>query len=382
MEIGTPEIVVVGVILTRLLVPLLIIRWPLPAIVACLLIDAADQSIFAAVAPEMDLTGYQGYDKALDIYYLVIAYISTLRNWTSQFAVYVARFLIYYRLVGVVLFEISGVRELLFIFPNTFEYFFIFYEGVRLFWDPRRMSVKLLVGATAFIWIVIKLPQEWWIHIAQLDTTDVIQEQIFEVPAGTPWLDTFAARPWVVVLAAVFVLAAAWVLWWLMKKLPARDRPLTIDADAEPGRKVPMERLRAERERMMQRLVRPGLFEKVALISLVSIIFGEMLAVHAGPLQLSLMVAIVVVANAVLSTLLERRGFGPGAAVRQFIVTGLLNVAIVGVMLAGFELIGDPAGAQDTGFFVLLITLLVTLYDRYRPEYRARFSAPMEHAGP
>jgi hypothetical protein len=38
--------------------------------------------------------------------------------------------------VGVVLFELSQLRVLLLLFANTFEYFFAFYEGVRLRWDP------------------------------------------------------------------------------------------------------------------------------------------------------------------------------------------------------------------------------------------------------
>ena len=266
MEINTAELVFWAVVLSRLFVPLLIPRFPLPAILACLIIDGVDQSIFQAVAPDADLTSYQSYDKALDIYYLVIAYISTLRNWTNQFAVYIVRFLIFYRLVGVVLFEITGVRELLIIFPNTFEYFFIFYEAVRLFWDPRRMSAKVLVGATAFIWIFIKLPQEWWLHVAQLDMTDFIQEDIFGVPAGTAWIDTFAARPWIVVIAVVVVSGLIYAAYWIMKnKMPPRDRPLTIDADAEPNREVPAERLAAERARMAQTFLRPGLVEKIGL---------------------------------------------------------------------------------------------------------------------
>ena len=80
----------VAVVASQFLVPLLIIKYPLPAIIACLVIDAVDQTVFQAVAPDADLSGYQSYDKALDIYYLTIAYISTLRNWTSQFAVSIA----------------------------------------------------------------------------------------------------------------------------------------------------------------------------------------------------------------------------------------------------------------------------------------------------
>jgi hypothetical protein len=375
MELGLAEIVVLGIILSRLAVPLLIIRFPLPAIVACLIIDAVDQTVFQALVPDADLSGYQSYDKALDIYYLVIAYISTLRNWTSQFAVSIARFLIFYRLVGVVLFELSGERWFLFLFPNTFEYFFIFYEAVRLLWDPRRMSRQVLLGATAFIWIFIKLPQEWWIHIAQLDVTDVVQEHIFGVEAGTSWLETFAARPWIVVIAIVAAAAALYAGWWLMKhKLPPPDRPPTIDADAEPGRALSPDHLAAQRARAAVTIWRRDLLEKVALLALVSIIFGQLLGLRADPMELSLSVGFIIVANAALSAWLERRGFGPGPALRQFVVTGLLNATIVVLLAIVFEVMGSPIELYRTGFMLLLVTLLVTLYDRYRPEYVARFS--------
>jgi hypothetical protein len=375
MEITFETLVFLGVVLSRVLVPLLIIRFPLPAIVACLVIDAVDQTVFQAIAPNADLTGYQNYDKALDVFYLVIAYIATLRNWTNGFAVSIARFLIYYRLIGVVAFELSGVRELLIIFPNTFEYFFIFYESVRLFWDPRRMSKKVLLGATAFIWIFIKLPQEYWLHVAQLDLTDFIQVDIYGVAAGTSWIDTFMAKPLITIAAVAVIAGLIYAAYWIMvNKLPPRDRPLTIDADAEPGREVPAARLDAERARMARSFIRPGLFEKVAMLALVSIIFGQVLQVSAEPLELSIIIGLVVAGNAILATLVERRGFGPGPALRQFIVTGLLNLVSVAVIYFVFDLLGRPINGENTLFFVLLITLLVTLYDRYRPEYLARFS--------
>ena len=59
----------------------------------------------------------------------------------------VSRFLFYWRLVGVALFELTQMRALLIIFPNTFEYFFIFYEVFRLRWDPERMTKKVAIGA-------------------------------------------------------------------------------------------------------------------------------------------------------------------------------------------------------------------------------------------
>ena len=65
----------------------------------------------------------------MDIYYLAIAYLATMRNWVNLPAFRVSRFLYFYRLVGVVAFELTQIRALLLIFPNTFEYFFIAYEA-------------------------------------------------------------------------------------------------------------------------------------------------------------------------------------------------------------------------------------------------------------
>ena len=50
MEINSAELVFWAVVLSRLFVPLLIPRFPLPAIIACLVIDAVDQTVFQALA--------------------------------------------------------------------------------------------------------------------------------------------------------------------------------------------------------------------------------------------------------------------------------------------------------------------------------------------
>ena len=121
----TETLVFVVVVGSRFFVPLLIPRFPLPAVLASLVIDGVDQSIFQAFGHNPP--GYQGYDKAMDVYYLAVAYLSTLRNWTSRPAFRVAQFLYFYRLVGVLAFELTQWRPLLLIFPNTFEYFFIAY---------------------------------------------------------------------------------------------------------------------------------------------------------------------------------------------------------------------------------------------------------------
>jgi hypothetical protein len=82
----TSDLLIFGAVLAvRLLVPLAIPRYPLPAILAALFFDAVDYTVIRDWT-SLSMADYQGFDKALDIYYLTIAYISTLRNWTNLFA--------------------------------------------------------------------------------------------------------------------------------------------------------------------------------------------------------------------------------------------------------------------------------------------------------
>jgi len=350
----------------RFLLPLTIPRYPLPGIVASLVLDAVDQTIFQQFT-SLALEGYQGYDKALDIYYLTIAYISTLRNWAHLFAFQVSRFLFYWRLVGVALFELTHLRPLLLIFPNTFEYFFVFYEAHRLRWDPKRMSKKLLIGAAALIWIVIKLPQEYWIHIAQTDTTDWIKTSLFGVPIDTPWSEIFHAWPGVflaVFAVVVLVLVAAW--WFARRRVPPADRALAFSADAHQPTFTKAQ-VRAAVASEARRIVGVALVEKIVLITLVTICFAQVLPdVQTSDLALAIGVAFVVTINTVLSHWLARRGFGWPFALGEFIVMGVVNLGLI----LGYAFLrsrfGDPLSIANALFVVLLLTLLVTLFDQYR----------------
>lgn len=344
----TADAVVVLVIAARLLVPLAIPGRPLPSIIAALVLDAADQTIFQAMGAGEDVAGYQSYDKALDVYYLTIAYAATLRNWIDPVARGVARFLFYYRLVGVVAFELTGARVLLIVFPNTFEYFFIFYEAVRLFWNPSRLRRAQVIGAAAAIWILVKLPQEYWVHIAQLDVTDVIAEN--------PWL--------------LGALVGAVVLVWLLarragRRLPPRERPsLRFDPDAYVVRPqgaavVPRTDVRA--------ILSMAVLEKVLLISMVAVIFSQVLPnVNATEAQLAGSVAVIVAANSVVSLWRVRRGTRWASTFLQFVSMMATNTAILAVMRALDREGGEPFRPANTLFFLFLISLIVTMYDRYR----------------
>lgn len=367
-----------AVIAARILVPLAIPRFPLPAMLATLVIDGADQTIFQTFT-SLDLEGYQHYDKALDVYYLSIAYTATLRNWVHHTAIAVGRFLYYFRLVGVVLFEITQVRALLLVFPNTFEYVFDLYEAIRARWDPRRLSDRFVIGAAAAIWIFIKLPQEWWIHVAQLDATDFVREVVFGVPPDASWIDAAAARPIVVVVvAAVVVALAIGARWLFLHRLPPADHRLTFDADTaqKPVDPAAVERART---RLAQRLFDRELIEKTALIALVSIIFGRMLpGVDATPLETAIGIAIIIVVNTAITEALVRQGASWQSGIRQFAVMLVINIGIVAVGQALVTSLTDQR-LQHAFVFAGLLTLIVTLYDRYRPIHVARFAA--DHHG-
>ncbi|MGD8804622.1 MAG: hypothetical protein PVH65_02140 [Chloroflexota bacterium] len=360
-----------AVVLGRLLIPLIIPRYPLPGVVAALLLDAVDQTIFQ-VFTNLNLDGYQGYDKALDIYYLTITYISTLRNWTNLFAFKVSRFLWYYRLVGVTLFELLHLRPLLLIFPNTFEYFFIFYEFVSLRWNPRRLTRRATIIATAAIWIFIKLPQEWWIHIAQLDTTDFVKETVFGVPVDTAWSTILTANLWVIPVLALVTGALALLLRWILRRLPPAEWALSFSADAHREDEVPLE---ATDKPWWQtkRFFNNVLLEKTVLVALVSIIFAQIMPdMRATNLQLAVGVVFIIFLNTVISHWLSRRGTTWRSVLVEFGAMAVVNFGLALLYIFLLPRFDGELNLTNTFFFVLLLTLIVTLFDRYYPVFQQR----------
>jgi hypothetical protein len=357
--------VFVTVVLARFFVPLFIPRFPLPAILACLVIDAADQTIFAAVTDD-PLEGYQTYDKALDVYYLAIAYISTMRNWTDPVAFQVGRFLYLYRLVGVTMFELLDQRWLLFVFPNTFEYYFIVYEAIRTRWDPRKLSTLGVIGVAAFIWIFIKLPQEWWIHIAQLDFTDFMSDYPFM---------------WGVLALAAAI--AAGLIWHYRRRIPPPDWPFTLDVDDHLDNEA-LERAEEGRDRMTpdgprhQPIFTLVLAEKVMMLALLSVIFAQVLPeVRSSNLGLALGVALLVVANAAVTEWLQRRGrWSWTSTLRSFVAVLVLNLVLVTVDAVFGSARAANTPALNTLFFVLLLSLMISLFDRFRAARRTMATEP------
>jgi hypothetical protein len=332
----------ITVVLLRFFVPLLIPKFPLPAILACLVLDAADQTIFQLFT-DKPLTGYQTYDKALDIYYLAIAYISAMRTWRDPVAFGVARFLYLYRLVGVTAFELLDQRWLLLVFPNTFEYFFIAYEAIRTRWNPARLSARFVVTMAAFIWIFIKLPQEWWIHIAKLDFTEFMADHSYM---------------WGVLFG--LVAGAGIVIYTQRAKIPAADWPFTVDVD----RHLPaFDTVATGHEKFFSAV----LVEKAIFLALVSVIFAQVLPdVRSSNLGVAIGVILLVVINSAISQALRRRGRSWSSTGAEFGAMFLINTAIVTVDALLDNQEGGATPALNTLFFVLILSLLIALYDRFR----------------
>jgi len=340
-------LVFVAVVGARFLLPLTIPRYPLPGIIACLVLDGIDQTIFQAFG--YDPPGYQSYDKAMDVFYLAIAYLTTLRNWVSSPAYDVGRFLYFYRLVGVVAFELSQVRALLLVFPNTFEYYYIAYETVRSRWSPLRLVFAGWVVVAALIWVFVKLPQEYWIHVAQLDLTDVLSENAWAPP-----------------LLVAILLAIAGIVWFVVRpRSPQPDWPLRIGADPLPEEMdegVERAAWHAENTRVWSWAT----LEKVVLVSLLSVIFAQTVpGVSASNVELAIGTAAFVVVNAAISLAAVRRSMTPESAAAVFAARLTINIGLV--LVAGWLLGPGDRNLSASIFFVAMLSLLTSLHDRWLP---------------
>ncbi len=347
-------LVFVAVVGARFLVPLAIPYFPLPAIVVCLVIDGVDQTIFQSFG--YDPPGYQRYDKAMDVYYLCLAYLGMLRNWASMPAFRIGWFLYFYRLVGVLAYELSHARVLLLIFPNTFEYFFIAYETIRSRWQPVSLVLGWWLSAAALIWVFVKLPQEWWIHVAKLDVTEQI-----------------SVHSWIVGLMIVVLVGMAVAFQKLVRprlRVPDwswRFRPEPLPEAIDEAEEQSAWRMRYDA------ILSAGTLEKVVLGGLVAVIFAQMLPDFTGSSRdVFIGVAAVVVVNTAITLAAAHRHWTIRSLALAFVGRLAMNVALVVVADPLLGRHNARLDGYDTLFFLTLISLITTLHDRWRPVHEVR----------
>jgi hypothetical protein len=263
----------------------------------------------------------------------------------------------------VVLFELLDERALLIIFPNTFEYFFIAYEAVRCMWDPTRLKRRQVYLLAAFIWIFIKLPQEWWLHVAQLDFTDFMKRDVLGTTPETPWGEALSQNWWFVILMAVVIGLLVFAAKQLWPRLPAPDWSFSFAVDTHLDRSGAVDADERTAWDWSQ------VIEKVALTSLVTIIFAQLVPSNdASPLQLTIAVAVLIVSSSAVSLWMARRGVSWTTTAREFAAMLVTNVLIVIGYLALLRRSDTPINEAALVFFVVLLTLLITLFDRFRDQ--------------
>jgi hypothetical protein len=198
--------------------PLLIPRYAIPAVVTALILNGVDQMIFHSFG--FDPLGYQGYDKAMDVYYLAIAYLSTMRNWTSLPAE---------RWRGSSTSTASSASSrsnsatgaVTAHLPEHLRVLLHCLQDRPPVLEPGAGVDALVVLTAAAIWAFVKLPQEWPVHIAQ--PTSPTRSQRFPGSSGDR-RRTCRARPGLVVA--------------VRPRQPAPDRSWHVAADPLPTEAV------------------------------------------------------------------------------------------------------------------------------------------------
>lgn len=197
----------------RLVVPLLILRWPLFGILASMVVDFIDFNLLPLQTDE-DHYLYQIWDKVLDTYYLSFAaYVAFF--WKDTKARILALSAFAHRTVGVLLFIAVEDQFLLLLFPNFFENFFIFYLLFRKFKKRQDLFTSRLTFAIVFVSLLIpKATQEFYLHVGM--NQDSIFMNIKSLPKITVYI------PPDVLGAVLYVLVPALVLVWRLRSEPAR----------------------------------------------------------------------------------------------------------------------------------------------------------------
>jgi hypothetical protein len=176
------------VIALRLLLPLTILRWPLAGGLLALVVDAIDVVLVDAIAgmlgqpPEFGPI-YAQLDKWLDLYYLGLEVV-VARRWVEVVPRRTAYVLFAWRLVGVILFEITVYRPLLVLFPNLFENYFLYILVARR-WFPR--FVPRTVNQSVVVGLVLLIPkeiQEYVLHWEELHPWQWLRETLLKPLLG------------------------------------------------------------------------------------------------------------------------------------------------------------------------------------------------------
>jgi hypothetical protein len=164
----------------RIIASLTVLRWAFAGGLIAVGADLTDKVLINLIDIGF-MRHYQVWDKVIDQVYM-LAFLLVAWSW-GGLARNVSVALFIFRIPGVVLFELTKVREVLLIFPNVFEFWFVFMAGLyhyRPGYELSRQRAALIVGFLT----IPKLFQEWFLHWYRwLDTLNAIEflELLWEI---------------------------------------------------------------------------------------------------------------------------------------------------------------------------------------------------------
>jgi len=178
----TAEQIIIALI--RIAGSLPVLRWPFWGALVAILVDFSDLFWMNLI----DLGGvgdYQTFDKWLDLVYMATFLIVALR-WTGL-TKRIAIGLFVFRIAGDIVFEATGTRAVLLVFPNVFEFWFVFVAARDQFKPSYKITLR-----RAVVWLIVftaaKEFQEYALHLAKwLDRYTFFEFWPVLWHAATPW---------------------------------------------------------------------------------------------------------------------------------------------------------------------------------------------------
>ena len=172
---------VIIITILRLAVPFTIFRWPLWGGIASAVLDSVD-IIIIYLMDLGDFKNYYGTDKILDTYFLVFMAVYSWKRWKGL-EQRISLALFGWRMIGFVLFEITGTRWLLLVFPNLFLWWWVFVAWRNKF-KPAWEVTNRRAGIILAVMIGPKLLQETILHIWQLHPVTIMQDFFTDIWNG------------------------------------------------------------------------------------------------------------------------------------------------------------------------------------------------------
>ena len=154
----TTEQIVIGLI--RVVGSLPVLRWAFAGALIAIVVDFSDL-FWMGVLDLGGLRNYQSFDKFADLIYM-FTFLWVANKWTNtDRSIAISLFTI--RMIVFIAFEITQTRSILLIFPNVFEFWFVFVAIRKHYWPNYEMTKKL-VARWLIILLLLKLGQEWILH--------------------------------------------------------------------------------------------------------------------------------------------------------------------------------------------------------------------------